>query len=82
MHLHAFQPPASQCLIILNAVHHFCDAGVAARASAAMEKVDFGSGFGYEVGPKNAPSVVVIQEWWGELGFVLCPIHVASSSYK
>lgn len=30
-----------------------------------MEKVNFGSGYGYEVGSKDKPAVVVIQEWWG-----------------
>lgn len=40
--------------------------GLAIRAAAAMEKVDFGSGYGYEVGSKDKPAVVVIQEWWGK----------------
>lgn len=33
-----------------------------------MQKVSFGaSGLpGYEVGPKNSPAVIVLQEWWGE----------------
>jgi len=31
-----------------------------------MEKVAFGEGlFGYEVGPKTAPAIMVVQEWWG-----------------
>ncbi len=41
------------------------DAGSFARAAATMEKVDFGSGYGYEVGSKDLPAVVVLQEWWG-----------------
>lgn len=33
---------------------------------AALQKVEFAEGlFGYEVGPKTAPAIVVIQEWWG-----------------
>lgn len=40
---------------------------LAARArAAAMEKVSFGEGLpGYEAGPKGAPGVIVLQEWWG-----------------
>lgn len=39
---------------------------VATRAAGAMEKVTFGDGLpGYEAGPKAAPGVVVLQEWWG-----------------
>jgi len=31
-----------------------------------MEKVTFGDGlFGYEVGTKTAPAILVVQEWWG-----------------
>ena len=31
-----------------------------------MEKITFGDGLpGYEAGPKDAPGVVVLQEWWG-----------------
>lgn len=45
-----------------------CLAGLSARASAAMEKVSFGTSgaTGYEAGPKGNPAVVVLQEWWGE----------------
>lgn len=33
---------------------------------AALQKVEFAEGlFGYEVGEKSAPGIVVIQEWWG-----------------
>ncbi|KAI8464411.1 MAG: dienelactone hydrolase family-domain-containing protein [Monoraphidium minutum] len=36
------------------------------RAAAAMDKVAFGEGLpGYEAGPKAAPGIIVLQEWWG-----------------
>ncbi|GBF90985.1 carboxymethylenebutenolidase [Raphidocelis subcapitata] len=36
-------------------------------AAAAMDKVEFGPSKlpGYEAGPKDAPGVIVLQEWWG-----------------
>lgn len=44
----------------------YVDIGLTTRIAATMEKVDFGSGYGYEVGSKDLPAVVVLQEWWGE----------------
>ncbi|KAF8070964.1 RAD4 [Scenedesmus sp. PABB004] len=39
---------------------------LAVRAAAgSMERVDFGSGYGWATGPKDAPAVIVLQEWWG-----------------
>lgn len=33
---------------------------------AGMEKIEFGNALpGYETGPKTAPAVIVLQEWWG-----------------
>lgn len=38
----------------------------AAPRAAAMDKITFGEGLpGYEAGPKDAPGLVVLQEWWG-----------------
>eukprot|EP00854_Cymbomonas_tetramitiformis_P012709 gene12709-15027_t len=42
---------------------NFLFAGLSAKA---MEKVSFGDSLpGYIVGPKGAPGVLLLQEWWG-----------------